>query len=188
MADYAPNWTPRYRVRYKVGGRNHSFTWRVQRGLVALDAADSLANRASAFFNALRDILYANFAILGADFAETDSDIFLPTIAPTVDIGGPSDIGSSTTKFITQYRFEARAVTGSRYNFSMFGLSLDIDDATASDYRISGLENPFLTAARGALTELGGEQLVAISGAPLVWKPYVNVKVNDHWVKRARLG
>lgn len=188
MADFAPNYTPRYRVRYKVGGKNHSFTWRYERGATAATTAEAAQGRAQVFLNALDALRYVSFQILGADWANTDSDVFLPTLAPVINEGLVTEIGSSTAKMITQYRFEARAVTGSRYSFSLFGLSLDIDDALSSDFRISGTENADLSAARGALTEIGGAPLVAISGASLVWKPYVNVKINDHWLKRARLG
>lgn len=187
MADFAANYTPRYRVNYRVGGDEHSFIWRAPRGTTRGDVAPYQA-KAKQFLDALEDLRYTSWEVLGAEWAEQDTDIFLPTAAPAPVAGAASQIGSSTAKFITQYRFESRSVaqTGARGSFAIFGLSLDIDDSVNSDFRIFGIENGTISIALGVLTELGGPTLVCVDNGFALWRPYVNVKVNDHWLYEKR--
>jgi hypothetical protein len=187
MADFAQNYTPRYRVNYRVGGNEHSFIWRVPRGTTRGDVTP-YATRATLFLDALEDLRYASWTVLGAEWAEQDTDIFLPTTAPTPVAGASTEIGSSVAKFITQYRFESRSVgpAGARGSFSIFGLSLDIDDSIMSNFRVHGIENGTISTALGVLTEVGGPVLVCVDGATALWRPYVNVKINDHWVYEKR--
>lgn len=187
MADFAANYTPRYRVNYRVGGNDHSFIWRVPRGLTRSDVPD-YRDHATAFLNALTVLRFASWTVLSAEWAEQDTDIFLPTAAPAPDVGASTEIGASVAKFITQYRFESRSVgpAGARGSFSIFGLSLDINDAINSNFRIFGIENATISLALGVLTEVSGPTLVCVDAAFALWRPYVNTKINDHWVYEKR--
>jgi len=185
--DFAANYTPRYRVNYRVGGDEHSFIWRAERGTVRGDVAP-YASKATTFLDALEDLRYASFTILGAEWAEQDTDIFLPTTAPSPVPGAATEIGSSVAKFITQYRFESRSVapSGARGSFAIFGLSLDIDDAINANFRIHTTENGTISTAIGVLTEVGGPSLVCVDNGFALWRPYVNTKINDHWLYEKR--
>lgn len=187
MADFAQNYTPRYRVNYRVGGNEHSFIWRVPRGTTRGDV-NPYREKAEDFLNALNAVRYTSWTVLSGEWAEQDTDIFLPTAAPTPDPGAATEIGSSTAKFITQYRFESRSVgaAGARGSFSIFGLSFDINDAINSNFRIFGIENTNIATALGILTEVAGPTLVCVDAAFALWRPYVNVKINDHWLYEKR--
>lgn len=187
MADFAQNYTPRYRVHYRVGGDEHSFFFRAPRLTTRADVAP-FALKATSFLDALEDLRYASWTVLGAEWAEQDTDIFLPTTPPTPVPGAATEIGSSTAKFITQYRFESRSVapTGARGSVSIFGLSLDLDDNILGDFRVFGIENGTISTALGILSETGGADLVCVDNGLALWRPYVNVKVNDHWLYEKR--
>lgn len=185
MADFAPNFTPRIRFNYRVLGDEHSFIWRTGR---AVDDISDFMGRATFFLNELAPLRYVSWTLLGVEWAQVDSDIFLPYSMPAIDPGAASEIGATTQRAITQYRFEARSngPTGARGSFSIFGLSLSTEDAIVNDFRIFGIENATISAALGRLTEIGGLRLACVDGHEAFWKPYVNVKVNDHWLYEKR--
>ena len=187
MADYAQNYTSRYRINYRVGGDEHSFFWRAPRGTRRADVTP-YKDKAQAFLDALAPLRYTSWVVLGAEWADEDSDIFLPTAAPAPEAGEATQIGSSTAKFITQYRFESRSAggAGSRGSFTIYGLSLDIDDSIVNDFRIFGIENATISIALGELTEISGPTIVCVDNGFALWRPYVNVKVNDHWLNEKR--
>lgn len=185
MADFAPNYTPRVRFKYRVLGDEHSFTWRVAR---PVDDIADLLNRAKVFLDALAPVRYTSWTLLATEWAQVDSDIFLPTTSPAPIAGTANESSATPQKAITQYRYEGRSngPTGARVSFSLFGLSLAVEDVIVNDFRIFGIEQAQISASLGALTEIGGPPLCAVDGEQAFWKPYVNVKQNDHWLYEKR--
>lgn len=190
MADFAPHYTPRYRVLYRVGGRGHAFTWRLPRG-TSSTVAQSVSAMATTFLNHLAVHRYTSWAVIGAEWANTDSNVFFPVVAPTPVVGTATEIGSSVNKMITQYRFEGKSTnqaTASKTNFCIFGMSFDQDDGNLSDFRLLGSEVDEISSAINYLNTFPNIDLFAIDNAPVIWRDYVNVKTNDHWRNRVRKG
>ena len=190
MADFAPHYTPRYRVLYRVGGKGHRFTWRLPRG-TSSGVAITAAEMATDFLDLLGPVRYTSWTVEGAEWANTDSNVFFPVVAPSPVAGSITEIGASVNKMITQYRFEGKgtnAATASKVNFPIFGLSFDQDDSIVSDYRISAAESDEISQATNLLNIFTSLDLFAIDNSPAIWRPYVNVKTNDRWRNRVRKG
>lgn len=187
MADFAPNFSGRYRVRYQVAGKTHKFMIRVQTGNVfATGSADGLAI-AQALLTALAPLLWADFTVLSAEFAAENSAFFFPVEAPTVTggvsiTGRPASAGAWSTSFI------GRTGGGLRWVVYVYGVAVNpVQTASVIDFRIGSLENATILAATNAL---GGfsSTLAGNDDLPVVIYPYVNGKYNDYWVKRLRNG
>lgn len=187
MADYAPNYTPRYRVKYSSHGKTHRFQFRFGRS-TAFSAA--IPAKVTAWLNALHTAMWTDFTVLGADWAEVDSDVFLPVEAPAPDAGTVA-VGSSTSAAAASHiSFVGRTVNGLRAVVFLYGTAIFPDTSTTglSDFRITNAERADISAATAALSELGGPAYCGNDGATVNWYPYANLKINDHWVRRLRQG
>jgi len=186
MPDFAPNWTPRYRFRYSVLGRQHSCTWRVARGTT--DFAP-VAAKVGAFFTALGGAsIYTGFSILGASAALQDSDIFTPVLSPT---GMPTPSATVPTNSISEsthhLSFTGRSVLGHSAIFFIYGIASgpEVAGPAVDNFRVLGSEAATIAAAVAILNN-NSPPLVSNDGATVSWANYANLKYNDYWVRRVR--
>lgn len=188
MADYAPNYTPRAKIRYRAGGTVHSMTWRRARGSDAA-AMLAMADKMILFLNTLSSIRLADWALLDASYCLEDSDVFLPlTLTETLDAAG----GGAFSTFAgvakaNAFSYVGRGTTGQKAKFFVYGLSRYAEANITNDLRIYAAEDATFAASLVALTELA-PSVAASDGSTVIWHNYVNQKVNDYWVGRARAG
>ena len=190
MADFAPNYTARYKVVYNDGQARHTQSWRypgVGDGpeLAAVEAV------ISAYYTVILNSLWTDFAFISSSYALKDSDIFLPR-APFTGTGNvdPADVISprKPRNKAQAISFVGRSNLGQRAIFYQYGYAYGIGDSgAANDYRLYATEDADISNAIAALTA-GGADLVASDGAAINWYPYVNTKANDYWVGKVRLG
>lgn len=186
MPNYAPNYTPRLRVRYSSRTKTHAVTWRAARGETD---PSSLVEKMELYLNALTSLRWTDFTVLGADWAETDADIFLPVTPPAPDAGTLSTAGSTVATAAGAISHPGRSANGLRAIFYLYGTGI-VQDATSgneSDFRVLGSEVAAVSTAIGVLNETG-YPLRGNDGATVTFYPYVNTKYNDHWVRKLRRG
>lgn len=187
MADFAPNYTGRYRVRYSVAGKTHKSMIRVDPGGTLLAVENNGKAEFQRLFDAIAPLLWADFAILSAEGAFWNSDIFYPLTAPTVTgavsiAGRPASAAAFSTSFI------GRTSGGLRWVMYLYGVAANpVQLATATDFRIASSENATILAATNALGDAGSTKC-GNDMLPVIVYPYVNVKYNDYWTKRLRNG
>jgi hypothetical protein len=188
MADFAPNYTARYRVRYFVGGANHSTTLRCTPGSQTNAAISAIGAAVySDVFTALGGSMSDDLAILGADVAVKDSDIFLPAEVLPVgagSLGADLDAGFRPINL----SFVGRSSSGGRAVFRIFGVGVNPMAASAdeNDYRLTIAESLPVMGVVNALNL--ATVLCANDGAPVTWYPYANININSYWQKRNRRG
>lgn len=186
MADYAPNYTARLRVKYSCQSRVHTCTWRMPPGTVLLDIAD-FATKFDTFITALADRLYSDWAVLSWAYSLADSDIFLPyggaaLLAPgTVSVAGrPASAAAGALSFV------GRSIAGHRASFFLYGIGTDaVTDPDNLNFRINANEDTDISTALAVLNDTP-PPLVANDGNDVVWYEYVNWKYNDYWVRKTR--
>lgn len=184
--DFAPNVTPRYRVRYVSAGIAHSWTFRAARGSNPGDVQNSVNTLLEALEAALLDVLPGDFHATAADYAVEDSDVFsIPLIPPTFNGGENAVSAYSPFQRITEATFKGRG-NGSKGSFGIFGVF--VNQSTAAGYggngRIDLGESAIWDAALAVLQ--GSTSLYTIANAPISWYNFITVKPNDHWVKKVR--
>lgn len=186
MADFAPNFTARYRVKYTSIGKNHSMLFRFPRDIDTTDSA-AMATTISGFLNALAALRPDNFAVTGTEFAPADSDVFLPIAGLTISAGTQSSAAFGRNQSALSGSFVGRSSAGQKARLFLFGFGIIPETAQGADFRITAAES---TQAAAAITSLNGAtlKLVASDAQPVVWYPYVNLKFNDHYVAKLRRG
>lgn len=185
MADYAPNYTARYRIRYRTLGQVHTAQFRLSRA----NANPAVAGAAafSDVLTALGPTLFADWQIIGADVAQEDSDVFLPS-TPL-----PTHTGLSVATGDESFRplfcsFVGRSTSGQRAAIFFYGYtnSPHSADNTANDFRVTSTESSIVDDVVNMLNLAHGGALVANDNNPIVWYPYMNVGVNAYYQRRAR--
>lgn len=187
MADYAPNFTPRYRVRYSVLGQNHKMMFRIARG--TLDYTP-IALKVAAFYSALSPTLFTNFTVLGAEAAPEDSDIFLP-VAPPAGFTPPGLAipANPISESSLHWTFVGRSSGGSQCRVFLFGASQGPETTTTTvfdDWRLSSAQSGIVNNAVVVLNS-NSPALVGIDNVKANFYPYANFKYNNHWVRKTRV-
>lgn len=188
MADYAPNFTARFKLGYHGAGRNHSMTWRLT-GDGGPASADALLVILQDFLTAMEPDMFDDWTVTSAARCAINTDIFLPYVAPTVAPAG-AVFDASVPRKVTaaSISFVGRTTGGLRAVFFFYGCDLVRDGTTSNnDLRIYASEEVTIANALAVL-EGAGAVLRGNDGNPIVWYPYVNVKTNDYWGGRVRNG
>jgi hypothetical protein len=189
MADYAPNFTLRYRFRYSVRGLVHKMLWR---GKADGNAGDlpALITKVGLFLDAIGPALWDDFTVLSAEYSLPDADIFLPADGPSFDGGAIAVAGSKTADRIVQTSWVGRSAIGHRAVMYMYGVSFQpgVDTGTLSgDFRVLAAESAQVGESIEVLND-GAPDIYANDGVAVTWSSYVNTKYNDHWLRKARAG
>lgn len=188
MPDFAPNFTPRYRVTYRVHSRTHRMIWRAPTDRTIADVGD-YSSKWTLWQSIVAPAIYEDFETLSADWAEVDSDIFLPVGTPSFTTGGASTTGRSRQQSSLAISFPGRTTAGLRAIFFLYGTAVEslIEGDTSDDFKITATESSEISDAVDQLND-PDIQLVGNDGNLVVWYPYVNIKFNDHFVKKLRQG
>lgn len=181
MADYAPNYTGRYRVRYSALGQTHAMTFRVFPGGGSLDP---FVSGVAAFLDALSTIRTNDWTVLGADYAGVNSDLFLPASPPLVQPGTGGVLLQSARPVFGSYN--GRSAGGSKCRVYIYGINQIPTGGAAYlyDYRILSTELPSVSAAVVALGAIPGH--VGIDREPASWYPYMNIALNSYYQRKQR--
>jgi hypothetical protein len=172
MAPLAPSNTPRFRVHYTSMAHGHTMQFRSHASPATFGSfVDGLLGRL--------DPAIAPLTIDSVDFAPAGSDIFNPV---TTAIEGNTYGSSGTVPEMAAWAFTfvGRTSGGRRVRVAVFGA-----DSLGDNYRFNPAESAVLDDARDFLAANPSFAL-GIDDVAAVWKAYVNVQVNDHWVKELR--
>lgn len=184
MPDYAPNFTPRYKLRYSASGHVHAQLWRPPPGAVLADMA-TFALFVSGYYAAVAPLIWDDTVPIDASFAAENSDIFLPCPIPTI-IGGNDAATRRLDQNPVTASFVGRSTAGQRWVIYQYGSIVDPTfDPTVGDYRLTAAEQVEVLDTTSFLNGESGT-FVASDGVAVVVKPYINVKANDYWVRKAR--
>lgn len=182
MTSYAPNYTPRARLKYQAAGIEHTIMMRAARGASA--PLDAQVGSIRACFNIMADSLADDFAWISAEYALTDSDDFFPRGLPAAVTGGQPIANFSLKQRCTSTNWNGRVV-GSRAAIYLYGIFwTDGLGEVADNGRVTTAE---LVEVGSVATELSG-QAHAGNGLQAIFHQYANIKVNDHLLKLLRRG
>ena len=191
MTTYAPNFTPRLRVKYVPARLQHTIQVRGPRGT----SFALMSNRCAVIhdvFNLWAPKLANDFAFISAEVALTDSEIWYPTDPPAAVTGSLAPSTFSPTQKITSTSFAGKAAD-SRARLSLFGIRWvqgnPLDEAPST---FDGSYNGVITPAENALVSNTvtaiTTQFFAVSGEATRWYPRATIKINDHLLKLVRRG
>jgi len=184
MADFAANYTNRYRIRYQAVGKPHSITFRGENMASILDP--DLVTEAEDFLNALAPIRVNTWLLTGAEYAQAGSNFFLPATLPTITPGAVTSVAAGRAAL--NINFQGLSSAANRGSLYVYGLDVDpIEVGTArpsEDYRLYPGEEANVAAALAVLNL--AVALRGIDGLAMHWHQYANVNINSHWQRKLR--
>jgi hypothetical protein len=185
MADYAPNFTARYKLIYSVAGLQHSLGLRYaasmpQSGVVA--AAESLLN---SIFSALGSILLSSFTLIDAEYSAANSTFFVPIGLGSLTVTGSVAAGIFPMDEIVTTTWAGRSIGGHKGRFVLFGVYWGVGNADFDDFVVTSTEEPAIGTVAGLLSSDPGLVANDNQAAPF-WRPRATIKVNDAWVDNRR--
>lgn len=187
MADYAPNFTARYKLIYEFEGDQHECNTRWPSANTQAANEGLAFDFWTAFMTETADLRHTSFTVVGAEYAAPDSNVFLPVTPPTEVAAGTIASASGPSTKIFHTIWSGRSVLGAKSRFQMFGLRWNTADSTDYlDFYVTAAENAVVeTIATMILTsgQVGPDDEVLA-----VVRPRVSVKLNDAWVSIRRAG
>jgi hypothetical protein len=180
--DYASNFSPRYKIRYRHGGQQHVMGFRLPRGAARDDEATT--SKVAALLTAMGTLIFTDFAAINAVYIPQDSFVSVPVaLGDLGTFSGVTDSGNITpTQKGLQMRLECRGNTGGHTAFVLFGTAITgFATGANNDWRIYASEDARVAALVAAMSGLAPEW-VPLGSTEAVWGNYVNVKVNDYWL------
>jgi len=187
MADFAPSFTARYKLRYSSLSHTHVEMWRIARGAGATGLSNMIL-KVAAFLNTVTAARYTDFTLLSATYAPEDSDIFLAAALPSgVSAGTVAVPANPLSQSTLSLSFVGRSLAGQKARMFLYGCDLSPEVASASldNFRVTSAENGAILNAIAVLNN-GSPNIVASDGNNVTWYAYANTKYNDFWVRKSR--
>lgn len=189
MSAYAPNFTPRLRVRYRASLAIHTQTWRFPAygtlgvGLAAARAA------VENIWSDISGIISDDLQCLAVTYALENSNIFLPTDNIAMLGSIPLVTGDPRIK-AKAVSLVGRTALGQPAKEFFYGVNIDgIESLGGTDFRLNPGESADVDAAIATANGFFSDLTLCGSDSTVVtYYPYANYKDNDYWTKRVRQG
>lgn len=177
MAPLSPSNTPRVYYTYQNEVSQHTL-------VIRLASPDGNLADADAAVGALLSAcgnLFGESTIVAVEQSSTGDNIRHPVASDRIgDVFGSGSVTKDTNPI--SLTFTGRSIGGHKGRLSLFGYKEAI-----SQYRLLPSERTEIATALAALAAAEGAP-AAIDGEMMIWHQYANIKPNDHWVKKSRVG
>ena len=185
--DYAPNYTPRVRVKYKSHEKTHTLTVRpASNDTGGFNTAVSLVDN---ILTLMKPAMDKKATILGADYAVEDSDVFLPLNYnfPQFAAQTPSAADPDRFNAAVYVSFQGISALGTRTQFFVYGINNIHSGHTMDNFRLEYGEWEEVSDVIDLLLSSSGA-LRAIDKQGIIWRTYANYGVNAYYQRMARRG
>jgi len=183
MTTYAPNFTPRLKLKYVAAGIEHTIQARAVRGASG-STTDGLKTHIQEIFTLWVGGLAEDFDWISAEMALTDSDVFNPVAVPDPVVGE-----QLLSSFSLKQRCRSTGFVGqtadSRASIYLYGILWEDGLGTPADNgRVTPAEEANVIATKAILDT----HFRAGNGGDAIWHNYANIKDNDRLLKLLRRG
>lgn len=187
MADFAPNFTARYVVRYSVLGIEHTMQFRIGRS-AGLTGLVGMTGKVTQFLEDLQSFMFTDWAILDAKYSAEDTNFFVPVAAPGAPIGAITIPAQPASQSILSTSFVGLSSQGQKARLFVYGLSIGPENTaftTSDDFRVLASDTSALADAIATL-QTGSPTIKASDDNDVTWYSYVNTKYNDFHLRAVR--
>lgn len=188
MTTYAPNFTARYRLRYSVGNARHSLTLRMIGNPATV--YDGMIVKIEDVFDAIAGIMYTDWRLEDAEFAEQGSDTFVPAEAPNIPAGTVSTVGRTVANSAVYLTIGGKSTLNNSTKMFIYGTNLNpFSLSQANNYRIDQTETPWAIQLMNQLNLLRAEGWAAADAQPVAYvRKYFNVGISAYRQGQIRKG
>lgn len=185
MADFAPNYTARYKLIYTTRGLQHTLGLRYAASMAQAAVTAAAESLLDSIFAALSAVMFADFTILDAEYSAANSTFFVP-----VGWGGSAAAGSVAAGIfpmddIVSTTWSGRSIGGHKGKFVMFGVYWGVGNADFTDFVVTPAEEAAIGTVAGLLSTAPG-LVMNDNLAATFWRARATIKPNDAWVKAKR--
>lgn len=187
MADYAPNYTARYKLQYSTYGDVHDLGLRFPASMSQNDVKLAAEAFLDEIFTNLAPKMTVSWTVLGAEYSAANSNFFFPIGYDGPAPAGVVNAGVAPIDEIVMSTWSGRTVGGHGTRFVLFGLFWNaVTDPVFDDFTVTPTEYAPLSGVRASLNTAGmvGNDNVAAT----FWNPNVSAKVSDAWRTRRKAG
>lgn len=188
MADFAPNHTPRVKVTYELGGRQHSVTARHHIDVTPVACANAISDLILAC-----DTFFPNsFQVQKVESAAINENFFLPLTGTDFDtVTYTGQLTQSDTIFVandSMISFTGKTTRGNPWKMFLYGFTFDGGQNTYdANWRLS----PSEVAGVGTILNLIESHLndglfIGIDRNKVILNRYINVAVSAYWIRKSR--
>jgi hypothetical protein len=186
MADFAANYSNRYKIRYFGHGKAHDLL--IRYGRTAFAPSTELVEMVQDILDAASPLMANDWAIIGESYSIHDTDFFLP-MPTTLGVVGSSGQGGTVSLSPNNFNFQGITSSGNRAMFYLFGTvfeTLDNLPVGANNFRMTAAENVNVAAVIAVLNANDGNMTGADASSVIAWKNYANLNVNSYYQRKAR--
>lgn len=187
MADFAPNFTARYVVRYSVLGLEHTMQFRIGRS-AGLTGLVGMTGKVTNFLAQLQPLLFANWTVLDAKYSAEDTSFFVPVAAPTQPTGAIAVPANPLSQATLSTSFVGLSSQGHKARLFVYGLNIGPENTafvSTDDFRVTSVDTADIADAIAVLNT-GSPTTKANDDNDVTWYEYVNTKYNDFHVRKGR--
>ena len=187
MADFAPNYTARYVIRYSVLGFEHTMQFRIGRS-AGLTGLVGMTSKVTNFLATLESLMFTDWTILDAKYSAEDTSFFVPVAAPTQPAGSITIPAQFASQAILSTSFVGLSNQGHKARMFVYGLNIGPENTaftSSDDFRITGTDTADIGNAI-AILNTGSPPTKANDDNDVTWYDYVNTKNNDFHLRATR--
>lgn len=185
MADYAPNYTARYKLIYTAAGLQHSLGLRFSAAMPQSGVVSSAEALLATIFGFLSGIMFTDFTIVDAEYSAANSTFFVPVGWSGSPPGGTVGAGILPMDEIVMTTWAGRSIGGHKGKFVMFGLYWGVGHGDFDDFVVTAAEEANVASVADALAVAPG-LVMNDNLAATFWRERATIKPSDAWVKNRR--
>jgi len=186
MPTYADNWTFRVRAGYISAGIPHKMQVRGTASGTGLALAETMASDLADYVANFNSRLPNDWAFTSWEYANHDSDIFIPFTPVITDPAGAISPGGLSSVARVRAVCHSGRVAGSKARIYWFGPHHESDDA--ADPGANGVYTSAELSGLAASTTLATASFKGGNGEDAAFYERMTVKVNDRLLRSVRRG
>jgi hypothetical protein len=185
VADFAPNYTARYKLIYTVAGLQHSLGLRYSAAMAQSAVTANAVALLNSIFDALSAVMLSSFTLVDAEYSAANSTFFVPVGIDDLVVAGAVSAGIFPMDEIVSTTWAGRSIGGHKGKFVMFGVYWGVSNADFTDFVVTPAEEVAIGTVADLLATAPG-LVMNDNLAATFWRERATIKVSDAWVKHRR--
>lgn len=186
MADYADNFTSRYKITYQAHGVEHDMLWRYASKSAPPPEAFKLY--VGTFLDELAPQLVSDWAVTSEAYSLAGTNFFLP-LPGYIGTEGANGQGPNAGLAPNNANFQGLTTAGGRVSVYVYGFvfeTLDNLPVGSTNFRLTAAESAVISSALLILNGNAGNQVGSDGETVAAWQQYANLNVNSYYQRKAR--
>jgi hypothetical protein len=184
MADFAPNYTARYKLIYTAAGLQHSCGLRFPASMAQTAVVAAAVQTLNEIFAACAGRLFTDFTLVDAEYSAANSTFFVPVGVDDLVVAGTVNAGINPMDEIVSTTWSGRSIGGHKGKFVLFGIHWAVTEAAFDDFVVTATEQAFIGTVANSLRDNSVVMNDNLDAA--FWRQRATIKPSDAWIDARR--